>query len=121
MPESTPEFTARGFGLDVLVIDMDWHLPNSWTGYSWNRELFPDPRGFLAWLHERGLHTTLNLHPALGVQPFEDVYRDFKAAMGVKDSQAVPFRIPERSWTTIWCCRPSPGRPAQGRSITTTA
>ena len=91
--ELVEEFTARGFPLDVLVIDMDWHLPNSWTGYSWNRELFPDPRGFLAWLHERGLHTALNLHPALGVQPFEDVYRDFKAAMGVTSEGAVPFRI----------------------------
>ena len=91
--ELVEEFTARGFPLDVLVIDMDWHLPNSWTGYSWNRELFPDPRDFLAWMHERGLHVTLNLHPALGVQPFEDAYRDFKAAMGIASEEAVPFRI----------------------------
>jgi hypothetical protein len=91
--ELVEEFTAREFPLGVLVIDMDWHLPNSWTGYSWNRELFPDPRGFLAWLHQRGLHVTLNLHPALGVQPFEDAYRDFAAAMGVTDGKAIPFRI----------------------------
>ncbi len=48
------DFRAHGLPLDVFVIDMDWHTTDSWTGYSWNRELFPDPRGFLAWLHARG-------------------------------------------------------------------
>ena len=91
--ELVEEFTAHRFPLDVLVIDMDWHLPDSWTGYTWNRKLFPDPRGFLAWLHRRGLHATLNLHPALGVQSFEEAYRDFKAAMGVDSDEAIPFRI----------------------------
>ncbi len=96
--ELVAEFTAHRFPLDVLVIDMDWHLPDSWTGYTWNRKLLPDPRGFLAWLHRRGLHTTLNLHPALGVQPFEEAYRDFKAAMGVDSDEAIPFRIWDREY-----------------------
>ncbi|MBO0708500.1 MAG: hypothetical protein J2P44_09070, partial [Candidatus Dormibacteraeota bacterium] len=64
------EFRSRGFPLDVLVIDMDWHTPDAWTGYTWNRDLFPDPAGFLAWVHRQHLHATLNLHPALGVAPF---------------------------------------------------
>lgn len=87
------EFSARGLPLDVLVIDMDWHLTDSWTGYTWNRELFADPAGFLRWLHERGLHDTLNLHPALGVQPFEAAYPDFAQAMQVTDGSAVPFHV----------------------------
>ena len=79
---------------------MDWHTTDSWTGYSWNRELFPDPRGFLAWLHDEHLHTTLNLHPALGVQAFEDAYPAFAAAMGADPAagEAVPFRIGDRDF-----------------------
>ena len=91
-------FRERGLPLDVLVLDMDWHTPDSWTGYSWNRELFPDPRGFLAWLQREHLHTTLNLHPALGVQPFEDAYPAFAEAMGVPPGEAVPFRIGDRDF-----------------------
>ena len=47
-------FKARGMPLSVCVIDMDWHITQTgnsstgWTGYTWNRELFPDPAGFLA-------------------------------------------------------------------------
>ena len=38
----------------VAVIDMDWHqvdvdpkYGSGWTGYTWNKKLFPDPKRFL--------------------------------------------------------------------------
>lgn len=46
---------------DVLVVDMDWHN-NGWYGWDWNKKNFPDPEGFIKWLHEKGLKITLNLH-----------------------------------------------------------
>jgi hypothetical protein len=92
--ELVEDFATHDLPLDVVVIDMDWHLPGSWTGYTWNRELFPDPAGFLGWLHERGLHDTLNLHPALGVQPFEAAYGQFAEAMALTETEAaVPFHV----------------------------
>lgn len=83
-------FKGRGIPFSVAVLDMDWHLTDvdpkygsGWTGYTWNRELFPDPESFLAWLHEQGLHVTLNVHPANGVKPHEAVYEDMGRALGV--------------------------------------
>ncbi|MGD8624465.1 MAG: glycoside hydrolase family 31 protein [Anaerolineae bacterium] len=89
------DFEEHDLPLDILVVDMDWHTPDSWTGYTWNRELFPDPPAFLRWAHSKGLRVTLNLHPAEGVQPFEEVYPDFARAMGhdPASGEAVPFRI----------------------------
>jgi len=91
-------FESHDLPLDVLVVDMDWHTPHSWTGYTWNRELFPDPPGFLQWVHEKGLRVTLNLHPAEGVQPFEEVYPLFAEAMGVdpESDEAIPFHITDK-------------------------
>ena len=60
-------FEQHHLPLDVFVIDMDWHLPDGWTGYTWNRELIPDPPALLTWLHQKGLKLALNLHPAQGV------------------------------------------------------
>ena len=55
-----------------------------WTGYTWNRELFPDPDGLiLAWLHAQGLRTALNLHPADGVRPHEAQYPAVARRLGV--------------------------------------
>jgi alpha-glucosidase len=97
-------FEEHNLPLDVLVIDMDWHTPHSWTGYTWNREFFPDPPAFLRWVHEKGLRATLNLHPAEGVQAFEEVYARFATAMGTDPAthQAVPFRISDKRFVQCY-------------------
>ena len=42
--------------LDVLVVDMDWHYTEQgkggWTGWTWNRDLFPNPKEFLGYLKQ---------------------------------------------------------------------
>jgi len=95
-------FADQGVPFTVATVDMDWHpskdLPggeSGWTGYSWNTELFPDYRAFLRGLHERGLHVTLNLHPALGVRWFETQYEKMARRMGVDPAsrQTIPFNL----------------------------
>ena len=105
-------FHENDIPLDVFVIDMDWHPTFSgergkldasghskgWTGYSWNRLLFPDPDQFLVTLHADGLKTSLNLHPASGIQPWEDRYPEMAKAMGVDPAtkQYIPFDITDK-------------------------
>ncbi|MBL8879144.1 MAG: DUF5110 domain-containing protein [Phycisphaerales bacterium] len=79
--ELVNEFNDNHVPLDVLVIDMDWHL-DGWTGYTWNPGYFPDPPGFLAWVKQQGLRATLNLHPAEGVGKHETAFTDFAKALG---------------------------------------
>lgn len=74
-------FREKKIPVSVAVIDMDWHLTeidpkygSGWTGYTWNRELFPSPRKFLGKLHEKGLKVALNIHPADGIRGYEECY-----------------------------------------------
>jgi Glycosyl hydrolases family 31/Domain of unknown function (DUF5110) len=92
------EFADHALPLDVLVVDMDWHLPGHWTGYTWNHDLFPDPEAFLAAMHARGLRVTLNLHPADGVHPHEAAYQAIARALGMADTERapIPFHITDR-------------------------
>lgn len=90
--ELIERFEFEKIPISVAVIDMDWHLVDiekkygsGWTGYTWNRELFPNPSGFLRWLHEQGLHVTLNVHPADGVRAYEEVYETMGKALGMSD------------------------------------
>ena len=87
--ELMDRFAAERVPLSVAVLDMDWHLVDidpaqgsGWTGYTWNRDLIPDPPALLAELHSRGLAVTLNVHPADGVRAYEDAYPDMARAMG---------------------------------------
>lgn len=105
--------------IDVLVIDMDWHETWSlrrnnppkdeydqrigWTGYTWKEQLFPSPANFLKWCRDEKLKTSLNLHPASGIQPYEKCYDAFTAAYGWQDKgKSVPFHIDEQKWADAY-------------------
>jgi alpha-glucosidase (family GH31 glycosyl hydrolase) len=102
--------------LDVLVIDMDWHITfykeasqgqrdqagqtPGWTGFTWDKQLFPNPDVFLAWVQSKGLQSTLNLHPASGVQPHEQRYTLMAQAVGIDPGtkKYVPFNLPNQTF-----------------------
>lgn len=102
-------FVDKKLPITVATIDMDWHWTDvisrfgkdarserpkcldelfyyyffqGWTGYSWNRELFPDYKELLSTLHEKGFHVTLNVHPSQGVRYFEDGYVEMCKRLG---------------------------------------
>ncbi len=94
-------FHGEDIPISVGIVDMDWHLTDGdgrsygdgWTGYTWNREFFPDYADFIHQLHQRGIRTALNLHPAQGVRPWEEQYEAMCAAMGQDpgEGKPVPF------------------------------
>lgn len=117
-------FEEREIPLTVATIDMDWHYSdfvdeevgvtekgrdtefygwnkdktgrkNGWTGYTWNKNLFPDYKAFLKEILKRNLKITLNLHPADGIRWWEDQYEDMARAMGIdpETCQQVKFDI----------------------------
>lgn len=98
--ELMERFDQEQIPFSVAVIDMDWHLVDidpkygtGWTGYTWNREFFPDPERFLKKLHDRGMKTTLNLHPADGIRGFEDCYPQMAEAMGLDPEKEEPVNF----------------------------
>jgi len=99
-------FQTEHIPFSIATVDMDWHIVDikrkfpdyksehkglidrlfwgdGWTGYTWERELFPDHIYFLRWLHENGYKTVLNLHPSSGVRWFEDKYPEMAKAVGI--------------------------------------
>ena len=96
-------FKDYNIPMDVMIIDMDWHdtwteiaqatppHPGSkgrsgrdefgqgigWSGYTWKKELFPNPANFLSELNRRNIRSSLNLHFNNGIQPYEEPYERF--------------------------------------------
>lgn len=94
-------FKRFNIPVDVLVVDMDWHK-QGWTGWTWNKNLFPSPEGFLDWTNRNHLKTTLNLHPADGVAGYEDAYNQFAGNMKFDTTgrKAVPFVASDKPYMT---------------------
>lgn len=95
------EIQEHDIPIDIMVVDMDWHYANhpedggrgGWTGWSWNKDLFPNPAEFITWLHDRNLKTTLNLHPADGMRPDEDIYEAMVKDLNISEGQDVKWNI----------------------------
>lgn len=93
-------FERENIPFSVGVVDMDWHVTkipeelkdaderftSGWTGYSWNKELFPDHKAFFKFIGEHNLKTALNLHPAQGIGCHEDMYEEMATACGIDPS-----------------------------------
>ena len=115
------KFDEHDIPLTVATIDMDWHYSDyaykelkidetghrdakygcadenlrglGWTGYTWNKNLFPDYKDFLKKIKERNLKITLNLHPKDGVRYFEEMYPQMCEAMGQDASEERPVEF----------------------------
>ena len=115
----------------VATIDMDWHYSDyideelgitesghreekygcaakgkhlGWTGYTWNKNLFPDYKAFLQEIMQRNFKITLNLHPKDGIRYFEACYRDFCRAMGKPaDDTPVAFDMADDTFINAYC------------------
>ena len=95
--ELMERFKSENIPFSVGVVDMDWHRLDTpkeayiddsrfwvgWTGYSWNKEFFPNYKQFLKDLEGYGLKVALNLHPSNGVGAHEDMYEEMATSCGI--------------------------------------
>lgn len=104
--ELVDNFHSYGIPLDVLVVDMDWHYTEQgkggWTGWTWNKRLFPSPEGFLKYVKDNDLRVTLNLHPADGVAEYENHYAEVAKDMQMDPAskQTVPWTVSDKRFVT---------------------
>ena len=123
-------FEEREIPLSVATVDMDWHYSETvdedfqisvgkyggndyvgdcavnlgWTGYTWNKKLFPDPKSFLRKIKEKGLKITLNLHPSDGVRWWEDAYEKMANAVGrdASTKKQIPFDFTDTAFINAY-------------------
>ena len=99
--ELVERFEKEELPFSVAVVDMDWHLVDDvdpkygsgWTGYTWNKNFFPEPKAFMQWLHEHGMKITLNVHPADGVRAYEEPYKRVAEQMGIDPESEIPVQF----------------------------
>ncbi|MDZ4182031.1 MAG: glycoside hydrolase family 31 protein, partial [Candidatus Cloacimonadaceae bacterium] len=114
------DFKRHGLPLDVLVIDMDWHKTEGlsrrnpqtdangeligWSGYTWNKDLFPHPAQFIERMHSHGIKIALNLHPASGIAKDEEHYDDFAVRYPRKPHKdgSYPYALEDKRWAQAY-------------------
>ena len=114
------DYAQHDIPLDVLVIDMDWHMTFykqasrgvrdqagegiGWSGFTFDRHLFANHTEFLRWCKSLGLRNTLNVHPASGIQAWEETYPAMARALGIDPASGryVPFNETDKRFISAW-------------------
>lgn len=105
--ELMERFKSEDIPISVGIVDMDWHLTDGdgrdyrtdgWTGYTWNKDYFPDYKRFIEKLHQNNIKTALNLHPQSGIRHWEDQYERVAEIMGVnpETKAVIPFNFVDK-------------------------
>ena len=58
----------RGIDLSVFHFDCFWMKDSHWCNFLWDSDMFPDPKGLIAKLHDRGLKVCVWINPYIAQQ-----------------------------------------------------
>lgn len=96
-------FNKYEIPFSILLLGEFWHLKDAKnleaykTGYTFNRNLFPDPAHLTKYLHERGIRLGLTLDPSEGIMPHEDHYEEIARNLGINEKRTIPFNVFDKS------------------------
>ena len=102
-------YDENDFPIDNIVFDMGWHTNDAttgtghnghlnWNGYTWNKELIPDPQALIDSIHAQGVTVSLNDHPHDGLRPHEHNYAEFAAELGAPEGTVPLFDLSDRNY-----------------------
>ena len=77
LDELLNNFDKKKIPLSILLLDKDWHYRSVGdkkdlrTGFTFNKELFPNPKATIDKLHSKNIRVGLNINPTEGIFPHE--------------------------------------------------
>ena len=92
-------FQKNEIPLSVLLLSEFWHNKDKndynlyKSGYSFNRELFPDPQEFVNYMHERKIRIGLNLDGTEGINNMNEGYLPMCADLNFPTTKTIPFKV----------------------------
>ena len=96
--ELVASFEENEIPLSVVLLDKHWHKnrindKTYETGFSWNSELFANPKKMINYLHKKGIRIGLNVDPMEGILPYEDKFDKISEYLKKDENGAIPFNV----------------------------
>ncbi len=89
------DFKINEIPLSVFLLGNKWHIMHegSNNGFTFNYELFNNPKNLIDELHNKHIKVGLNINPMEGICPEEISYQRYKDAIGYKEEGTIPFNV----------------------------
>ena len=95
-------FKRHEIPLSVLLLSEFWHNKdkNNYdkykTGYTFNRELFPNPLELTNYLHDNHVRLGINLDGSEGISNMDDAYSKMCEELEIENGSIIPFKVLDR-------------------------
>ena len=90
-------FEKDNVPFSVIMLDKDWHvrnvgdLKNLKSGFTFNPELFPDPKKVIDLIHSKNIHVGLQVDVGDGIYPHESNYPMATKYLDIVDNKIIQF------------------------------
>ncbi len=101
--ELLKNFNKYRIPLSILLLGENWHMKDKnnlkrfSSGFTFNRELFPKPKEFTKYLHDRGVKLGVSIDPSDGIYPHEPKFDEVAKELGISQKQTIPFNVFDRN------------------------
>ena len=101
-------FNRKGIPLSVLLLNEFWHIKdkNNYnlykTGFTFNRDLFPNPVEFTSKMHSLGISVGVNIDPSEGIRKEEEKYINLAKELDISDGAIIPFNAIDKNFMSAF-------------------
>lgn len=98
------DFKNYEIPLSVLTFSSKWHQINNNTnsGFSWNKQLFPNPKQLTDYLKSQHVRLGLTINPQDGIYPSEEFYSQAATYLAVTNNQVIPINFNDPKWVDVF-------------------
>ncbi len=101
-------FNSHEIPVSVFLLNEFWHMKDKRdlnkfkTGFTFAKELFPDPYEFTTYMHDRGVRIGLNINPTEGINEHEEKFRAIVTELGLINTRNIPFNAFDKTFIAIY-------------------
>ena len=91
-----------------MLLDKDWHLrtfkgnEHLKTGFTWNKDLFPNPKDIIDKLHSHHIRLGLSINPTEGIYDIEDQYENMRKYLEADSDGVIPFNALDPKFIDVY-------------------
>lgn len=88
------EFELNEIPLSILLLDKKWHITSQKNnGFTWNPDLFTNPKELISFIHSKNIEVGLNVNPLDGIYPQEKNYEILTNYLQKDEKGNIPFNV----------------------------
>ena len=99
------EFELNEIPLSILLLDKKWHITSQKNnGFTWNPDLFTNPKELISFIHSKNIAVGLNVNPLDGIYPQEKNYEILTNYLQKDEKGNIPFNVFENNLISHCSC-----------------